>query len=99
MGNSLNYVATGGTLVFVGLTHDPVCFDDVLFHRKEVKVVASRNSVGQFPQIIRLIEEGSIETSHWITDRLQLSEVASQFASLPARQTLIKAIVDVNQGK
>jgi 2-desacetyl-2-hydroxyethyl bacteriochlorophyllide A dehydrogenase len=99
MGNSLNHVATGGTLVYVGLTHDPVCFDDVLFHRKEVKVLASRNSVGQFPQIIRLIEEGSIDTSHWITDRLQLSEVASQFHSLPTRQTLVKAIVDVSQAK
>jgi threonine dehydrogenase-like Zn-dependent dehydrogenase len=53
--------------------------------------------VRQFPQIIRLIEEGLIDTSHWITDRLQLSEVAAQFQSLPTRQMLVKAIVDVNQ--
>ena len=99
MSNSLASVATGGSLVFVGLTHDPVCLDDVLFHRKEVTLLASRNSVGLFPQIIRLIEEGKIDTSHWITDRLKLSEVASQFQYLPTRQTLVKAIVDVNQLK
>jgi 2-desacetyl-2-hydroxyethyl bacteriochlorophyllide A dehydrogenase len=97
MGSSLAHVATGGLLVFVGLTRDPVCLDDVLFHRKEVTLLASRNSVGLFPQIIRMIEEGKIDTSHWITDRLMLSEVVSQFQNLPTRQTLVKAIVDINQ--
>lgn len=96
MGNSLAQVATGGRLVYVGLTRDPVCIDDSLFHRKEVTLLASRNSHGQFPRIIQLIEEGKIDTSLWITDRLKLSEVASQFQFLPTRQTLIKAIVDVN---
>ena len=96
MGNSLAQVATGGRLVYVGLTRSPVCIDDSVFHRKEVTLLASRNSHGQFPRIIQLIEEGKIETSHWVTDRLTLSEVATQFQLLPTRQTLIKAIVDVN---
>lgn len=97
MAASLTYVATGGSLIYVGLTRDPVCLDDVLFHRKEVTLIASRNSVGIFPQIIGLIEANKIDTSHWITDRLGLSEVPSKFGSLPARETLIKAIVQVNQ--
>jgi threonine dehydrogenase-like Zn-dependent dehydrogenase len=96
MGNSLAQVATGGRLVYVGLTRDPVCIDDSLFHRKEVTLLASRNSHHQFPRIIQLIEESKIDTSHWVTDRLRLSEVASRFQLLPTRQTLIKAIVDVN---
>lgn len=96
MRSSLAHVATGGSLVFVGLTRDPVCLDDVLFHRKEVALLASRNSVGLFPQIIRMIEEHKIDTSYWITDRLMLSEVASKFQDLLARQTLVKAIVDIN---
>jgi len=95
MASSLEHVATAGSLVFVGLTRDPVCIDDALFHRKEVTLLASRNSCGLFPHIIQLIEEGKIDTSHWITDRLKLTEVVSQFASLPARKTLIKTIVDV----
>ncbi len=97
MSSSLTLVATGGSLVYVGLTHDQVCLDDVSFHRKEATLLASRNSVGMFPQIIRLIEEGKIDTSRWITDRLRLSEVISQFQYLPTRQSLIKTIVDVNQ--
>jgi 2-desacetyl-2-hydroxyethyl bacteriochlorophyllide A dehydrogenase len=96
MASSLAYVATGGSLIYVGLTRDPVCLDDVLFHRKEVTLIASRNSVGLFPEIIRLIEANKIDTSHWITDRLGLSEVPSQFQNLPSRETLIKAIVEIN---
>jgi 2-desacetyl-2-hydroxyethyl bacteriochlorophyllide A dehydrogenase len=96
MGKSLEFVATGGNLVYVGLTSDPVCINDSLFHRREITLLASRNSHDVFPRIIRLIEEGKIDTSHWITDRLTLAEVSSNFKNLPTRQTLIKAIVDVH---
>ena len=96
MAESLNHVAYGGNLVFVGLTRDPVHIDDAQFHRKEVTLLASRNSFGLFPRIIRLIEKGRIDTSPWVTDRLMLSQVAAEFASLPDRTTLIKAIVDLN---
>ncbi len=94
MGESLRYVATGGSLVFVGLSKDPVSFDDALFHRREITIFASRNSVGLFPGIIKLVEEGKIDTSHWITHRLPLSQVAYDFAPLTASQSLVKAIVD-----
>ena len=96
MAASLLHVATGGRLIFVGLTRDPVYIDDALFHRKEVTLLATRNSFGLFPRIIQLIESRKIDTTHWVTDRLKLSQVASQFESLPNRRTLIKAIVDLN---
>jgi 2-desacetyl-2-hydroxyethyl bacteriochlorophyllide A dehydrogenase len=95
MGTSLASVATGGSLVYVGLTRDPVCIDDSLFHRKEVTLFASRNSYNFFPQIIQLIEDGRIDTTHWVTDRLGLSDVPAEFESLSARKTLVKAIVDI----
>jgi 2-desacetyl-2-hydroxyethyl bacteriochlorophyllide A dehydrogenase len=99
MAESLSHVVPCGKLIFVGLTSDPVCINDSLFHRREVTLFASRNSFGLFPRIIRLIEEGKIDTSCWVTDRLRLSEVAAQFSSLTERKTLIKAIVDVNHSE
>jgi 2-desacetyl-2-hydroxyethyl bacteriochlorophyllide A dehydrogenase len=95
MAESLNHVATGGRLVFVGLTREAVCLDDAQFHRKEVTLLASRNSFGLFPRIIRMMEEGVIDTSTWITHRLKLGEVAAKFATLPGQVGLIKAIVDM----
>src|ERR1700722_17508867 len=79
MAESLNHVAPGGRLVFVGLTRDPVRIDDALLHRREITLYASRNSCGQFPSIIRLLEENQINTAPWITDRIGLDEVPARF--------------------
>ncbi|MGH9593051.1 MAG: zinc-binding alcohol dehydrogenase family protein, partial [Bryobacteraceae bacterium] len=51
-------VAHGGRIVFVGLVQGSITFDDPNFHRRETTLLASRNSCGDFPGIIRLIEEG-----------------------------------------
>lgn len=99
MGKSLSAVATTGNLVFVGLTNRPVAIDDALFHKKEVTLYSSRNSFGLFPRIIRLVEEGKIDASRWITDRLTLAQVPSQFEDLTKRKNLIKAIISVDSAE
>lgn len=98
MAKSISLVAPAGVLVYVGLTKDPVCIDDSEFHRKEITLMASRNSFGSFPRIIRLIEEGNIDVAHWVTDRVPFSEVVSQFPSLRTRPQLVKAIIEVSHG-
>jgi 2-desacetyl-2-hydroxyethyl bacteriochlorophyllide A dehydrogenase len=95
MGDSLNHVAPGGRLVFVGLTRDPVRIDDALFHRREVTIYASRNSAGQFPPIIRMLEEGTINTEPWITDRIGLDEVPARLGELSTKAGMMKAVVEV----
>ena len=97
MASSLNLVATGGKLVFVGLSSDPVVLDDALFHKREITLLASRNSVGQFPRIIRMLEERVITVQGWVTDRLPLASVPHEFSGLLTRPGLIKAIVDVTE--
>jgi 2-desacetyl-2-hydroxyethyl bacteriochlorophyllide A dehydrogenase len=97
MAESLEHVAPGGKLVFVGLTSDPICLDDALFHRREVTLFSSRNSANQFPRIIRLLEEGAISVQDWVTDRLALTDLPQEFAGLQTRPKLIKAVVEVEQ--
>jgi len=96
MAQSLNRVAPGGKLVFVGLTSDPVVLDDALFHKREVTLYASRNSVGQFPRIIKMLEAGEIHVDDWITERLVLADLPAEFAMLIDRPHLIKAVVDLD---
>ena len=95
MAQSLNYVAPGGRLVFVGLTRDPVRIDDALLHRREITIHASRNSCGQFPSVIRMLEENKINTDPWITDRLTLDEVPARFKALSEKAGMMKAVVEV----
>jgi threonine dehydrogenase-like Zn-dependent dehydrogenase len=59
-------------------------------------VFASRNSCGQFPRIIRMIEGGRIDTTPWITHRLSLADVPARFAELPGRPGLVKAMIEVS---
>jgi len=95
MASSLNRVAPGGRLVFVGLTRDPIQIDDALLHRREVTIYASRNSCGQFPWMIRMLEENRINTKPWITDRIGLDEVPARLKELSEKVGMMKAIVEV----
>ena len=92
---SFELAAHGGRLVFVGLVQDRVSFDDPLFHRRELTLLSSRNSCGDFPRIIRMIEDGQIDTKPWITHRLGLAEVLRAFAGLREQPGLVKAMIDV----
>ncbi len=96
MSGSLEYVVPGGRVVFVGLTKEPVNVDDSLLHKREMTVLASRNSCGQFPRIIRMIAEGEIDTTLWITDRLNLADVPKCFKDLSEKVEFVKAMVDVS---
>jgi len=82
--------------VYVGLTKEPITIDDALLHRREITIYASRNSCGQFPRIIRMIEEGKLDTTPWITDRMALTEVPRLLQELPGKPSLIKALVELD---
>jgi hypothetical protein len=44
-----------------------------------------------------MMEEGKIETDSWITDRMLLREVPLRLKDLPAKSTLIKGLVELDE--
>lgn len=63
-------MAPGGRIVFVGLFPGDVTFNDPNFHRRETTLMGSRNALpGDFVRIIKLIEDGVVDTTPWITHR------------------------------
>lgn len=96
MAASVELVAFGGRLVFVGIVLDKVSLDDVLFHRRELTLLASRNSAGAFPNVLRKVESGEIDTSYWVTHRMGLRDVPERFRELPTMPGLVKAIIEVD---
>jgi 2-desacetyl-2-hydroxyethyl bacteriochlorophyllide A dehydrogenase len=96
MMKAFDLVAAGGRLVFVGLFQGDVTFVDPQFHRREVTLLASRNSLPRdFERIIKLVEDGAIDTGPWITHRApcdQLIKEIPRWLSPDAR--VIKAIVE-----
>jgi threonine dehydrogenase-like Zn-dependent dehydrogenase len=95
MAASFSRVAPAGRLVFVGLTREQVPVDDSLFHVREMTLLASRNSAGQFSRIIKMIENGEIDTTPWINTRLKLRDVPEAFEGLTKKQDLVKAMIEI----
>jgi alcohol dehydrogenase len=98
MSGALHYVAHTGKLVFVGITQAEVAFPHApVMHRRELTLLASRNALpADFGRIIRLIEEGRIDTRPWITHQAAFEELIGEFPRWLKPETgVIKAIVHV----
>ncbi|MBI4658621.1 MAG: zinc-binding alcohol dehydrogenase family protein [Verrucomicrobia bacterium] len=98
MSNALQYVAHTGKLVFVGITAGEIAFGHPLMHRREVTLLASRNALPRdFGRIIKLIEDGKIDTRPWITHRTNFDSLIGDFPSYTKLETgVIKAVVEVS---
>jgi alcohol dehydrogenase len=97
MSNAFSYVAPTGRLVYVGITTGEVTFKHPVFHRPEGTLLCSRNALPpDFTRIIKLIENGQINTKPWITHRTQLDGLIDVFPSYTKPETgVIKAVVEV----
>ena len=99
MAQALNYCAFKGRLVYVGITQAEVSIPHApALHRRELDILASRNALpGDFTRIIKLIEDGQIDTKPWITHHSSFDEMINVFPSWTKPHTgVIKAIVELN---
>ena len=97
MALALEYAAPAGRIVFIGLFQGDFSFHDPYFHKKELTLMASRNALpADFEQIIRMMEEGSIDTRRWITHRSSFDGMIEVFDTwLRPESQVIKAVVTV----
>jgi alcohol dehydrogenase len=97
MNGSFHFAAHTGRIVFVGIGTFEVSFPDPLLHARELTVYASRNALpDDFGRIVKLIEEGRIDTRPWITHRCQFEALAESFPAYTKPETgVIKAMVEV----
>lgn len=98
MSQALGCCAFAGRLVYVGITQAEVSFPHApLMHRRELTLMASRNALPpDFTRIIKLIEDGKIDTRPWITHRARFDDMIGEFPGwLKPESGVIKAIVEV----
>src|SRR4051812_31905565 len=98
MSNALGYCAFASRLVYVGITQQEISFLHApVMHRRELTLLASRNALpADFTRIIKLIEEGKIDTRPWITHRTDFGDLVKNFPSYTKPEKgVIKAIVTV----
>jgi 2-desacetyl-2-hydroxyethyl bacteriochlorophyllide A dehydrogenase len=96
MAGAFACVANGGRLVLVGLVQADITFHDPEFHRRELTLLANRNSTrAEFRRILLLMEEGRVDTRPWVTHRSPCESVPEAFPGwLEPSSRVIKAMVE-----
>lgn len=98
MAASFGLPAHGGRLILVGMYKGSLEFDAAEYHKREMTLLATRNSTSStFEKIIDLMQAGRIDIGPWLTHRMALAQVPDQFAQLPDQPGLIKAVIDVDR--
>ncbi|WP_246849731.1 zinc-binding alcohol dehydrogenase family protein [Rubellimicrobium arenae] len=88
-------VAHGGSYVLVSVVRDAITFEDPEFHKREMRLIGSRNALKEdFDQVMEALRSGAVDSGALCSEVLDLAEFADRFAQLAQnRTTLIKAIV------
>ena len=95
MSNAFQYAAFTGQVVYVGITTQELTFKHVTIHRPELTLKASRNALpSDFTRIIKLIEDGVIDTTPWLSHSAGYDEFLGEFQNWLKPETgVIKAIL------
>lgn len=88
-------LAHGSTYVLVSVVKDHISFSDAEFHKREARIVGSRNALkSDFERVMDAIREGRIDTGALLSAEIALANLPSRFAALADdREGLIKAVV------
>lgn len=91
------YLANGGTLVFVGLVQGAPSFDDAELHRREATLLRSRNATASdFRWVLDQLEAGRVDLTPWITHRATPTALVAEFDSWRAPAAgVVKAMLDL----
>lgn len=98
MTRAFEFAAFAGRVVYVGITSHKIEFLQApAFHRRELTLLASRNALpGDFTRIIRLIQEGRIDTRPWITHAAPFDDVPRVFDSwIDPASGVVKAMIEI----
>lgn len=88
-------LAHGSTYVLVSIVKDAITFDDAEFHKRETRIVGSRNALKtDFERVMAAIRDGHIDTNALLSAEIALDDLPTRFPELAAdRESLIKAVV------
>ena len=81
---AVDYVSYAGHIVLVGWPKSDIPMPTALFTKKELTIRGSRNSVGQFPESLRLIAEGKVNVEALLTKTVSMDETPATVADIAA---------------
>lgn len=94
---AVEVVAFTGRVVYIGYARQPVEYQTKLFVQKELDIRGSRNALGDFAEVIAMLEAGGFPIEAVITQRAPLAEAGDALAAWhenPAATT--KILIDLD---
>jgi 2-desacetyl-2-hydroxyethyl bacteriochlorophyllide A dehydrogenase len=93
-------VSHGGAYVLVSVVRDEITFSDPEFHKREMRLIGSRNALkADFEAVMLALRTGQIDAGALESEVLSLSALPQRFPDLVAnRDHIIKVIVDFSIG-
>ena len=94
---SFDFVAHGGSYVLVGLVKERISFFDPEFHKREMRLLASRNAThDDFQTVMSAIQAGLVPIERLITHRTSFEDATTMLPEWAHDKSgLIKAVIDV----
>lgn len=95
------HVAHGGTYVLVSVVKGDLRFSDAEFHKREMRLIGSRNATAEdFQAVMDALRGGAIDADRLASEVLPLGDLPDRFPALVAdREALIKVIVQVSDSE
>lgn len=95
------HVAHGGTYVLVSVVKEDITFSDPEFHKREMRLIASRNALrADFETVMAALRGGVVDSDRLASEVLALGDLPARFPALVAnREQVIKVIVDFTGGQ
>lgn len=93
---AVDEVAHTGRVVYIGWSKEPVSFETKHFVHKELDIMGSRNSLTEFPEVIRMLKKGSFPVDETISVTVPLDgagDALLQWSQSP--QSFTKILVEV----
>jgi threonine dehydrogenase-like Zn-dependent dehydrogenase len=90
-------VAPAGRVVYIGYAKEPVAYETKLFLLKELDIMGSRNSLGEFSDIIAMLEKGTFPVDEMITGAVCLADAGETLRAWSENpQAFTKIHVELN---
>jgi L-gulonate 5-dehydrogenase len=90
-------VSYAGQIVLVGVCPDEVRLRPDFLNKRELDVLASRNSKGAFPGVLDLVREGKLVTEELVSRRITIGEFNETMREVTsANRDEVKIVVDVS---
>lgn len=95
MMSTFELVEQSGRIVFVGLFKGDISFNDPLFHKKELTLLASRAGTAKtFAKVISMMQDGKVNALPMINQRIKFTDADQAFNELTNNKNLVKAMIE-----